>query len=166
MRFMVLSSLSRICSNSAHSSTPKGASNACCHDRRKALLKHIPTTSCQKLRHRNPYAQTEPVGRQNFKKAAGAIELDTRSFYPSINKPANRLCSNPTHPCICGIRFPRHMPPPPSVVLSVSPRRYSYKYLLSLITLHAAIILRPHIKSILGSDEYLIINSCVSLRDS
>ena len=45
----VLLSLTQTSFHPAHISTPKGAYNACCHYRRKALLKHIPIISCQVL---------------------------------------------------------------------------------------------------------------------
>ena len=45
----VLLSLTQNCFHPAHIPTPKGAYNACCHYRRKALLKHITITSCQVL---------------------------------------------------------------------------------------------------------------------
>jgi len=48
-RCTILLSLTRTCFHPAHISTPKRAYNACCHYRRKALLKHIATASCQVL---------------------------------------------------------------------------------------------------------------------
>ena len=48
-RFTILLSLTQTCFHPAYISTPKGAYNACCHYRRKALLKHIAITSCQVL---------------------------------------------------------------------------------------------------------------------
>ena len=48
-RCTVLLSLTQTCFHPAHISTPKGAYNACCHYRHKALLKHIAIVSCQVL---------------------------------------------------------------------------------------------------------------------
>jgi len=48
-RCTVLLSLTQICFHPTHISTPKGAYNAYCHYRRKALLKHIAIVSCQVL---------------------------------------------------------------------------------------------------------------------
>ena len=45
----VLLSLPQTCFHPTHISAPKGAYNACCHYRRKALLKHIAIASCQVL---------------------------------------------------------------------------------------------------------------------
>ena len=45
----VLLSLIRTCFHPAHISTPKGAYNACCDYRHKALLKHIAIACCQVL---------------------------------------------------------------------------------------------------------------------
>ena len=48
-RCTVLLSLTQTCFHPAHISTPKGAYNACCHYRRKALLKHIAIASYRVL---------------------------------------------------------------------------------------------------------------------
>ena len=45
----VLLTLTQACFHPAYISTPKEAYNACCHYRRKALLKHIAIASCQFL---------------------------------------------------------------------------------------------------------------------
>ena len=45
-RCTVLLSPTRTCFHLVHISTPKGAYNACCHHRHKALLKHIAIASC------------------------------------------------------------------------------------------------------------------------
>ena len=45
----VLLSPTRTCFHPAHISTRKGAYKACCHYRRKALLKHIAIPSCEVL---------------------------------------------------------------------------------------------------------------------
>ena len=48
--FTILLFLTQTCFHPAHISAPKGAYyNACCHYRRKALLKHISIASCQIL---------------------------------------------------------------------------------------------------------------------
>ena len=48
-RCTALLSPTQTCFHPAHISTPKGAYNACCHYRRKALLKHIAIASRQVL---------------------------------------------------------------------------------------------------------------------
>ena len=48
-RCTVLLSPTQTCFHLAHISTPKGACNACCHYRCKALFKHIAIASCQVL---------------------------------------------------------------------------------------------------------------------
>ena len=48
-RCTILLSLTQTCFYPAHISTPKGAYNACCHYRHKALLKHIAIETCQVL---------------------------------------------------------------------------------------------------------------------
>ena len=48
-RCTILLSQTQTCFHPAHISTPNGAYNACCHYRRKALLKHIAIASCQVL---------------------------------------------------------------------------------------------------------------------
>jgi len=48
-RCTILLSLTQTCLHPAPISTPKGAYNACCHERRKALLEYIAITSCQVL---------------------------------------------------------------------------------------------------------------------
>ena len=45
-RFTILLSLTQTCFHPAYISTPKGAYNACCHYRHKALLRHTTITSC------------------------------------------------------------------------------------------------------------------------
>jgi len=47
MRCTVSLSLAQACFYPAHISTPNGAYNACCHYRRKVLLKHMAIASCQ-----------------------------------------------------------------------------------------------------------------------
>ena len=47
--FTILLSPTQTCFHPAHISTTKGAYNACCHYRHKALLKHIAIASCQVL---------------------------------------------------------------------------------------------------------------------
>jgi len=46
-RSWILLSLTQTSFHPAHISTPKGVYNACCHYRRKALLKYIAIESCQ-----------------------------------------------------------------------------------------------------------------------
>ena len=46
---IIILSLTKVCFKPAHTSTPEGTYNACCHHRRLTLLRHTAITSCRVL---------------------------------------------------------------------------------------------------------------------